>query len=105
MLAAADEGPASADAIAAINFDRAAGEDQAGGGRRIEVAIHLAGDVLIDEGAEIAAVDIDHRAPSDGTVGAGEFFDHAHLVGQTMSSGPPQARGWAMRKMPASFIA
>lgn len=79
MMAAADKREAPVYPVAAGHSRRLPGRCRRGTGGDEQVGIHLAGDILIEERRDIAAVTADHRAPPDRAIGHRERFDYADL--------------------------
>jgi hypothetical protein len=78
-MAAADEREAPAHPVAAGYSPRLSGRRRGAAGGDEQVGIHLTGDILIEEGGDIAAVAADHRAPPDRALGRRQRLDDADL--------------------------
>ena len=92
MMATADEREAPAHPITARQSQRLSGRRRGGASGHHQVGIHRTGDVLIEEGADIAAIAADHRAPANRTVSHGEHLDHADLRQRVQFRTTPGAR-------------
>jgi hypothetical protein len=91
-MAAAHEREAPADPVSAGHPLRLAGRCRGRTSGDEHVCIHFTGDILIEEGGDVAAVAADHRAPPDRAIGHGERLDDADLHQRIQFRTAPGAR-------------
>ena len=79
MLTAAGEGETATYAIAAAHRYclTSGGRGRCGGD--VDIRVHLACDVLLEKGRDVAAVASDHRAPAGGAFGHSQRLDDSNL--------------------------